>query len=135
MNMPNYYQSSITSKPLMDDAQLGGIKSMFGQRQTAMPYQQMPGMANMLGGKAQQAIGGNLNQQYGAANQGAGINFDRNYALANTGNLFSTEQARANSGLRGGQYMANDDAIGQQGDLNQLQMQQAMMRMLMPYMG
>lgn len=135
MGIPNLYNSSITSNPLMDDKQLGSIGTMFGKRDTAMPYGQVPGASSMLSGKAMSVIGGGLNNQFGAANQMGGINFDRDYATKNTQNLYRTEQARANSGLRGANYLSNEDALQQQGAGNQMQLQQALMQMLIPYMG
>lgn len=131
--MFDYYNSSITSKPLLDDNQLGGIRGLFGQRKTAVPTGQMPGSASGMSSKVQSALGGGLNSMFGSANQRAGTDFERAYGMANTQNLLGTETARANSGLRGYGMLSDQNAQQQQQALQQRGLQAAMMRMLTPY--
>lgn len=131
--MFDYYNSSITSKPLLGDG-LSTIRDMFSKRTANVPTAPMPGTSAGMSGKLQSSLGGAMNSMFGSANRNAGTDFERAYGMANTQNLLNTEAARANSGLRGYQYLSNQAAQDQQNALQQRSFQQQMMQMLTPYL-
>lgn len=97
------YQSGIQANPLMSQADYANHLAQFNQPAGQMPMSQLPTMQMDPGQGADL-----YNQLMGlshANNQRGQLDFSRQYAPMNDQFLLGAEQARANAGLQGGQYM------------------------------
>lgn len=126
MNL-GYYNSGIEANPLMTDPQQQAHVNRF-----AGAGVQPGGAPNWrVGPDAGNALLSQIQQQARNANQRASLDFQRNFAGANTGHLLAAENARANSGLSGFNYLQGQEQQGQQQQIGQRNM---LLSFLAPYL-
>lgn len=130
----NYYNTSITNKPLLSADKYGGLESLFKRPSPGVPFAQMPS-SSMIGGKAREAINNSMASQYGAEQKKNLNDWQRQYSTVNNQFQDAAEQAQVQSGLRGMQYTNQQQQLAQQGQAQQMSLMQAILGMLMPYSG
>jgi hypothetical protein len=124
---PSYYQSSIDSNPLMSESALASAMQSYKQQPTGrMPQVQAAGAMNVP-----PSVSNRMADLTKGLNRRSALQFDRGYSDANTRALGASEQARAQSGLRGNAFNLQSQA-----DSNNFNSQQnaLLMRMLQPYL-